>query len=94
MLWFFKYFRRKNQQKIWRFWLKTKLNFEKNDHNIVFSKNANFFAENWEKSQKIVTITSSPGRFDLATHNSSGRDDTYFKFEPKYDMLYAYFTKT
>jgi hypothetical protein len=26
----------------------------------VFEKNANFFAENWEKSQKIVIITSVP----------------------------------
>jgi hypothetical protein len=24
-------------------------------------KNANFFAENWEKSPKIVIITSTPG---------------------------------
>jgi hypothetical protein len=24
---------------------------------LVFEKNANFFAENWEKSQKIVIIT-------------------------------------
>jgi hypothetical protein len=28
---------------------------------LVFEKNANFFAENWEKSQKIVVITSTPG---------------------------------
>jgi hypothetical protein len=28
---------------------------------LVFEKNANFFAENWEKSQKIVIITSTPG---------------------------------
>jgi hypothetical protein len=27
---------------------------------LVFKKNANFFAENWEKSQKIVIITSTP----------------------------------
>jgi hypothetical protein len=27
----------------------------------VFEKNANFFAENWQKSQKIVIITSTPG---------------------------------
>jgi hypothetical protein len=26
---------------------------------LVFEKNANFFAENWEKSQKIVIITST-----------------------------------
>jgi hypothetical protein len=29
---------------------------------LVFEKNANFFAENWQKSQKIVIITSTPGR--------------------------------
>jgi hypothetical protein len=27
---------------------------------LVFEKNANFFAENWQKSQKIVIITSTP----------------------------------
>jgi hypothetical protein len=26
----------------------------------VFEKNANFLAENWQKSQKIVIITSTP----------------------------------
>jgi hypothetical protein len=26
---------------------------------LVFEKNANFFAENWRKSQKIVIITST-----------------------------------
>jgi hypothetical protein len=28
---------------------------------LVFAKNANFFAENWQKSQKLVIITSTPG---------------------------------
>jgi hypothetical protein len=27
---------------------------------LVFEKNALFFAENWQKSQKIVIITSTP----------------------------------
>jgi hypothetical protein len=27
---------------------------------LVFEKIANFFAENWQKSQKIVIITSTP----------------------------------
>jgi hypothetical protein len=27
---------------------------------LVFEKDANFFAENWEKSRKIVIITSTP----------------------------------
>jgi hypothetical protein len=29
---------------------------------LVFEKNANFFAENWQKSPKIVIITSTPGK--------------------------------
>jgi hypothetical protein len=29
---------------------------------FFFDKNANFFAENWEKSQKIVIITSIPDK--------------------------------
>jgi hypothetical protein len=41
---------------------KTKLpnNF---DHNIGCRENANFFAENWQKSQKIVIITLTRGYF-------------------------------
>jgi hypothetical protein len=27
---------------------------------LVFEKNANLFAKNWQKSQKIVIITSTP----------------------------------
>jgi hypothetical protein len=30
---------------------------------LVFEKNTNFFAENWQKSQKIVIITSTPDEF-------------------------------
>jgi hypothetical protein len=33
---------------------------KKFDHNIGFEKNANFFAENRQKLQKIVLITSTP----------------------------------
>jgi hypothetical protein len=29
---------------------------------LAFEKNANFFAKNWRKSQKIVIMTSTPGR--------------------------------
>jgi phosphotransferase system IIA component len=32
------------------------------DHNIGFREKRQFFAENWEKSQKIVIIISTPGR--------------------------------
>jgi hypothetical protein len=28
---------------------------------LVFEKNAKFFDENWQKSQKIVIVTSTPG---------------------------------
>jgi hypothetical protein len=31
---------------------------------LVFVKNANIFAENWQKSQKLVIITSTPARFN------------------------------
>jgi hypothetical protein len=31
---------------------------------LGFEKNANFFAENWQKSQKSVIITLTPGRPD------------------------------
>jgi hypothetical protein len=27
---------------------------------VIFKKNANFFAKNWQKSPKIVIITSNP----------------------------------
>jgi phosphoserine phosphatase len=30
---------------------------------LVIEKNANFFAEKWQKSQKIVIITSAPDEF-------------------------------
>jgi hypothetical protein len=35
---------------------------------LVFEKNANFFAENWQKSPKIVIITSTPGSFFECEH--------------------------
>jgi hypothetical protein len=37
----------------------------------VFEKNANFFAENCQKSQKIVIITSVPGLPSQCPHFSS-----------------------
>jgi hypothetical protein len=33
------------------------------DHNIGFWGKRQFFAENWQKLQKIVIITSTPGVF-------------------------------
>jgi hypothetical protein len=36
---------------------------------LVFEKNANFFAENWQKSQKIVIITSTPDEEQTVSAN-------------------------
>jgi hypothetical protein len=48
--------------KILAFFAQTTASFCKNVIiTLVFEKNANFFAENWQKSQKIVIITSTPG---------------------------------
>jgi hypothetical protein len=38
---------------------------------LVFDKNANFFAENCQKSQKIVIITSVPGANNRRSGNIS-----------------------
>jgi hypothetical protein len=60
-----KIFSPKNLTKILAFLLKLLLVFcKKVIITLVFEKNANFFAENWQKSQKIVIITSTP---DLRT---------------------------
>jgi hypothetical protein len=52
MLWFFKYFCRKIRRKNWRFWLKTKLNYEKIDHNIGFWEKRQFFRRKLSKIAK------------------------------------------
>jgi hypothetical protein len=68
MLRFFKYFRRKVWRKYWRFLLKLLLVFAKIVIiTLVFEKNANFFAENWQKSQQIVIITPTPGGIGTQT---------------------------
>jgi hypothetical protein len=36
---------------------------------LIFEKNADFFAENWQKSQEIVIITSTPGSADILWKN-------------------------
>jgi hypothetical protein len=38
---------------------------------LAFEKNANFFAENWQKSQKIVIITSTPAFVNLKNDTQS-----------------------
>jgi hypothetical protein len=59
----FKIFSQKNSAKKSAFLTQTKGNFaEKVIITLVFEKNANFFAENWQKSQEIVIITSTPER--------------------------------
>jgi hypothetical protein len=56
-----KYFRRKFQQKKLAFLTQNKAKLCKNlIITLVFEKNVNFFAENSQKSQKIVIITSTP----------------------------------
>jgi hypothetical protein len=53
----------KNLAKILAFFAQTTASFCKNMIvTLLVEKNANFFAENWQKSQKIVIITSTPGR--------------------------------
>jgi hypothetical protein len=60
-----KRFSQNNLAKKSAFFTQTKGNFaEKVIIALVFEKNANFFAENLEKSQKIVIITSVPGLFN------------------------------
>jgi predicted sugar kinase len=39
---------------------------------LVFEKNANLFAENWQKSQKIVIITSTPDFCGLGSGSGLG----------------------
>jgi flagellar biogenesis protein FliO len=57
----FKIFSPKNLA-FWRFLLQLLLVFAKIVIlALVFEKNANIFAENCQKSQKIVIITSTPG---------------------------------
>jgi hypothetical protein len=53
----------KNLAKIFAFFALTTVSFCKKIViiTLVFEKNANFFAENCQKLQKIVIITSTPG---------------------------------
>jgi hypothetical protein len=58
----FKIFLPKNLAKKMAFLTENKANFFKNlIITLVFEKNANIFAENCQKSQKFVIITSVPG---------------------------------
>jgi hypothetical protein len=57
----FKIFSAKNLAKILAFFAQTSVVFAKIVIiTLVLRKTPNFFAENWQKSQKIVIITSTP----------------------------------
>jgi hypothetical protein len=43
---------------------------------LVFEKNAKFFAENRQKSQKIVIITSTPGHSDRKVTKTARDSDS------------------
>jgi Na+-translocating ferredoxin:NAD+ oxidoreductase RnfG subunit len=58
----FKIFSPKNLAKILAFFAQSAATFCKNlIIKLFFEKNANFFDQNWQKSQKILIITSTPG---------------------------------
>jgi hypothetical protein len=53
------------------------------DHNILcFEKNANFFAENWQNSQKFVIITSTTDmyKYGLAIFSLTFGGDLFYPF--------------
>jgi hypothetical protein len=60
MLWFLKYFRRNIWRKMAFFAQTTACFFKYWSRHWSLRKNANFFAENCQKLQKIVIITSTP----------------------------------
>jgi hypothetical protein len=69
-----KIFSPKNLAKILAFLAQPTASFCKNlIITLVFEKNANFFAENWQKSQKIVIITSTPEDAISTVTRSQGR---------------------
>jgi hypothetical protein len=62
----FKIFSPKNLAKILAFFAQPTARFCKNRIiTLFFEKNANFFAENGQKSQKIVIVTSTPGQLKI-----------------------------
>jgi hypothetical protein len=54
---------------------------------LVFEKNANFFTENWQKSHKIVIITSIPG-FTFFIKNFKCQINFTHCFAPTYVHVY------
>jgi hypothetical protein len=68
MLWFLKYFRRKNSAKKLAFFAQSKAKFCKYWIITLFlDKNTNFFADNGQKSQKIVIIIPQITIFPIYT---------------------------
>jgi hypothetical protein len=68
----YKIFSPKNLAKILAFLTQNKATLKKIIITLVFEKNANFFAENGRKSQKIVIITSTPGQNERVNAQFSG----------------------
>jgi hypothetical protein len=60
---------------------------------LVFEKNANFFAENWGKSQKIVIITSTPwSHWTRETFRRIWkRNQLFHKYNRPHDFMGPYF---
>jgi hypothetical protein len=57
---------------------------------LVFEKNANCFAENWQKSQKIVIITSTPAYLRYTRTRdclTSAHVPTYVDVHAKYAVV-------
>jgi hypothetical protein len=46
---------------------------------LVFENNAKYFAENWQKSQKIVIITSTPGQSQSEIWKNRTHFRTHFR---------------
>jgi hypothetical protein len=63
---------------------------------LVFEKNANFFAENCRKSQKIVIITSTPGKpvrllqGDFFANNIVPTEDSLFALGNLFDRTFQF----
>jgi hypothetical protein len=61
--------------KILAFFVQTSARFSK--HLIItFFRKTPIFAENWQKTQKIVIITSTPGHTGYIAHESFARNVT------------------
>jgi hypothetical protein len=65
------------------------------NRNSGFKKNANFSSENWRKSQKIVSITSTPGLAQLTLTSFTQQIMIYYVVEKAYkEQIITLFVKT